>query len=228
MKKLRIKAKIHHALLLYRKSNWWRKKVIDKYLSEQTVAKLQIGAGPYLLKGWLNTDFMTTLRDGTPMYMDAGKPFPIPDASFDYVFSEHLFEHLTYPQATNMLKECYRIMKPGGVIRIATPNLQFLVDMYLHPEKSINKAYVEFNAQRSDLPSDPVYTISYFHTSWGHQIIYDPDSLTHFLEQIGFKDICRCEVSKSEHKALTGVEQHFNYLQYEFNLLETMVLEARR
>lgn len=214
--------------LLHRKNNRWREKEVGRYLEQHETAKLQIGCGSNPLEGWLNTDVMTNLHNGSPMYLDAGKPFPIPDTSFDYIYSEHLFEHLTYPQATNMLNECYRIMKPGGVIRIATPNLQFLVDMYLHPEKTINKAYAEFNAQRSGLPSDPAYTISYFHTSWGHQIIYDPDSLTHFLEEAGFKDVCQCEVSKSEYPDLCGVERHFESLQYEFNLLETMILEARR
>ena len=226
--KSRIIAKIHTILLSYRKTERWRRREVLRYLGSHEVAKLQIGCGPYPLKGWLNTDLLTNCRTGNPIFMDAGKPFPIPNVSFDYVYSEHLFEHLTYSQATNMLKECYRILKPGGVIRIATPNLQFLEDLFVHPEKELNKAYIEFNAQRSGLPSDPVYTISYFHTSWGHQIIYDPDSLARFLEDVGFKDICRCELSKSKHEALCGVEQHFKFLKYEFNLLETMILEGQR
>ena len=78
--------------------------------------------------------------------MDAGEPFPILDNTIDYVYSEHLFEHLTYKQAKNMLKESYRVLKENGVIRIATPNLQFLIDLYLHPEKDINKSYKSFKA----------------------------------------------------------------------------------
>lgn len=213
---------------LYRKTVFWRKRVVGEYLKSHEIAKLQIGCGPYPLEGWLNTDVYTRLRKGSPMYMDAGKPFPLPGASFDYIYSEHLFEHLTYAQATNMLKECYRVLKPNGVIRIATPNLRFLLDLYLHPEKEINKAYIEFNVGRSEMPPAPVYVVNYFHTTWGHKIIYDPETLSAFLKEIGFKDICQCEVSKSNHEVLCGVEQHFNYLQYEFNLLETMVLEACR
>ena len=226
--KIRAITKIHTWLLTYRKTEGWRRKEVAKYLDSHEVAKLQIGCGPYPLEGWMNTDLTTNYRTGNPIFMDAGKPFPIPDASFDYVYSEHLFEHLTHPQATNMLKECYRIMKPGGIIRIATPNLQFLVDMYAHPEKSANKAYLEFDAERSGLPFSPAYTISRFHTSWGHQIIYDPETLSRFLESVGFNDIRQCEMSKSDHEALCGVEQHFKSLQYEYNLLETMILEARR
>ena len=226
IKELKKAARI--VLLSYRKTVGWRRREINKYLCKHEVAKLQIGCGRYSLEGWSNTDFLTNLRKGSPIYMDAGKPFPIPDASFDYVYSEHLFEHLTYPQALNMLKECHRVLKPNGVLRIATPNLQFLVDLYLHPEKDLNKKYIEFNAKRSGLPSMPVYTVNYFHTTWGHKIIYDPETLTRILEETGFKDIRQCEVSKSDHAALCNVEQHIKFLKYEFNILEKMVLEARR
>lgn len=220
---------ISSLLLSKRKSDNWRKKKVGKYLSEHEVAKLQIGCGPHPLEGWLNTDItLDPLRKGDIMFLDASKPYPIPDASFDYVYSEHLFEHLTYPEATNMLKECYRILKPNGIIRIATPNLEFLVDMYEHPEKDINKAYIEFNSKRSGLPSSPVYAVNYFHTTWGHKIIYDFESLSHFLEEVGFKDITQCEMSKSNHAVLTDVEQHFKGFPYNLILLETMIIEARR
>lgn len=223
-----IKRAIRKALFSYRKTDGWRKREVNQYLRGHEVAKLQIGCGPYPLEGWLNTDIVTNLRKGSPIYMDAGKPFPIPDASFDYIYSEHLFEHLTYSQAMNMLKECHRILKPNGVLRIATPNLQFLVDLYLHPEKEVNKKYIEFNAERSGLPSSPIYAINYFHTTWGHKIIYDQVALSRFLEEVGFENICQCEMSKSVHAPLNDVEQHFKFLPYDLNLLETMIIEARR
>lgn len=223
-----VKRVIRKVLFCYRKTDGWRKRQVNKYLRENDVAKLQIGCGPFPLEGWFNTDVLTNLHKGSPIYMDAGKPFPMPDASFDYVYSEHLFEHLTYPQATNMLKECYRILKPNGVLRMATPNLQFLVNLYLHPEEEINHKYIEFNTQMSGLPSSPVYTVNYFHTTWGHKIIYDPETLSNFLRENGFKDICQCEMSKSSHSPLNNVEQHFKFLQYDLNLLETMIIEARR
>lgn len=224
----KIKKAIRKMLFSYRKSDSWRKKEVGKYLNEHDVAKLQIGCGPFPLEGWFNTDLLTNLHKGSPMYMDAGRPFPMPDASFDYVYSEHLFEHLSYPQAMNMLKECYRILKPGGVIRIATPNLKFLVDLYIHPEKEINKAYIKYNAERSGLPASSVFTVNYFHTAWGHQIIYDQETLSGLLEEVGFKEVCPCEVGQSSHAPLCNVEQHFKSFTYEFNLLETMILEARR
>ena len=67
-----------------------------------------------------------------------------------------------------------------------------------------------------------------FTTSWGHQIIYDKETLIGLLEETGFRDITPCEVGKSEHPALNDIEGHFKELPYEFDLLETMIFEATK
>ena len=204
----------------------WRKWRIKKYLKESAEPKLQLGCCKNPLPGWLNTDI--SLRSVYGVYLDAGKSFPLPDASFEYVYSEHLFEHLTYQQGLNMLKESYRILKPGGVLRIATPDLQFLVGLYQDPENPVHKHYIEYSAKRWKLPADAVYVINHFHTTWGHQIIYDKKTLTALLEQVGFKKVRSCEVGESQYPALTGIEGHFKELGIEFNRLETMILEVTK
>lgn len=200
---------------------------IKRYLRNSSDPKLQIGFGNNSLEGWLNTG-ISYMESKHGAFMDAGKPFPFPDASFNYVYSEHLFEHLTYPQAQNMLKESYRVLKPGGVIRIATPNLRFLLGLYQDPEKPLHKEYIAYTAKNGELPPTAVYVINRFHTAWGHQIIYDKETLTEVLQQAGFKDICSCEVGESTHNALIGIEGHFKALPFEYNRLETMILEATK
>ena len=204
---------------------------ILNYLSSNPVAKLQLGCGTYTIDGWLNTD---ERRYGhNVVELNVCKPFPIPDNSFDYIFSEHLFEHLTYRDGKNMLKECYRILKPNGIMRLSTPNLQFLIDLYLHPEKEINKAYIEFDGRRTGQPSNPVYAISHFHTDWGHKVIYDPESLTTLLEETGFRNIYQCEIGKSEYDELNDIEQHSRQFknmgcEYDYNILQSMIFEAQK
>jgi predicted SAM-dependent methyltransferase len=209
------------------KISFWRNRRIRKYLRSTREPKLQIGCGPNLLEGWLNSG-ISLQECRTGVYLDAGRRFPFPDCTFDFVFSEHLFEHLTYPQATNMLKECYRVLKPGGVMRVATPDLRFLLGLYQEPEKSLHKRYIEYSAERGNIPPTAVFVINRFHTAWGHQIVYDKATLSDLLEQNGFKNIRSCEVSQSEHPALNGVEGHFKSLPAEYNQLETMVLEASK
>lgn len=217
---------VQKTIILILRFPLWRNWRIKEYLKGVAEPKLQLGCCKNPLPGWLNTDI--SLRSVYGVYLDAGKRFPFQEASFEYVYSEHLFEHLTYQQGLNMLKESYRILKPGGVIRIATPDLQFLVGLYQAPEKPVHKQYIEFSAQQGKLPAEAVYVINRFHTTWGHQIIYDKKTLSALLEQVGFKDVRSCEVGESKHPALTGIEGHFKELGVEFNRLETMVLEATK
>ena len=218
---------VRNILLSLFRCGFFRMRRIKKYLKSADDKKLQIGCGPYPLKGWLNTGI--SLKEcWYGAYLDAGKPFPFQEDTFNYVYSEHLFEHLTYQQAVNMLKESYRVLKPGGIFRIATPDLKFLLRLYKEPEKPIHKDYIEYSAKAGKVPPMPVFVISRFHTEWGHQIIYDKETLTKLLMDVGFTDIVSCEVGKSEHKALNGVEGHFKELGEDFNNLETMILEAKK
>ena len=218
---------VRNLLLCVLQNDVIRKRKIKRYLKNTNEPKLQIGCDTNLLEGWLNTGI--SLKEcWYGGYMDAGKPFPLPEASFHYVYSEHLFEHLTYRQALNMLKESYRVLKPGGIFRVATPDLQFLIGLYQEPQKPLHKEYMEYSVKDNGMPPLPVYVISRFHTEWGHKIIYDRETLIKLLGDVGFKDIVSCEVGKSEHAILKNVEAHFKGLPYEFNLLETMILEATK
>lgn len=71
-----------------------------------------------------------------------------------------------------------RGLKPGGIIRIATPDLRFLLGLYQDPERPLHKAYIAYSAQRGGLPATAVFVINRFHTAWGHKIIYDRETLT--------------------------------------------------
>ena len=219
--------KIEHC---YYQLDLFRRKQIKQYLNNNSVAKLHIGCGKNIIAGWLNTDISIKRCKEGALYLDAGDRFPFPDNSFDYVYSEHLFEHLNYPQAVNMLSECHRILKHSGVIRISTPNFRFLVDLYLNPEKPINKAYICWSANGGGggktIPESSIFVINKFHTTWGHKIIYDAETLSNLMRENGFKDICHCEISKSKNTELINIEGHFKYIPFDYCKLETMILEA--
>lgn len=211
-------------------SNRKRKKVIHKYLSTHDMAKLQIGCGPNRLAEWLNTDISLHECKAGALYLDAGELFPFPDNSIDYIYSEHVFEHLNHDQAVNMLKESFRVLKPSGTIRIATPDFQFLVDLYLHPDNALNKRYIEWSSCGGGgcrpVPSTALHVINKFHTSWGHQIIYDKETLSALLTECGYHNIRPCVIGKSEIESLNNLEAHFKHIPFEFYQLETMLFEA--
>ena len=95
---------------------------IGAYLQGNGLKKLHLGASNSVLRGWLNSDLFPT-REGV-IYLDVTRRFPFANNTFDYVFSKHLIEHIDYDDASAMLRECYRVLKPGGRVRIATINLR--------------------------------------------------------------------------------------------------------
>lgn len=211
------------------------KPFFKKYLKNTEIKKLQIGCGYNLLDGWLNTDL--TYKKGEIGFLDASKTFPFENDSFDYIYSEHIFEHLNFKQELNMLTECFRILKPKGVMRLATPNMQFLFDLYLNPNDDINKEYIDWSLENflpkiktvlEHTKGIEIYVINNFFRDWDHQIIHTEKSLFELLKTSGYKKIKRCETGQSEISLLQNLENHENIVGERFNKLETLIMEAQK
>lgn len=190
--------------------------------------KLHVGCGPALLEGWVNAD-----RDRIEgaVLLDATQPLPFPDGSVGYVFSEHFIEHLDYGEGERFARECFRVLAPGGVVRTATPDLRFLVELYSAPKTELHRAYIEW-ITRLFVPYAPAasdaFVINNAFRAWGHRFIYDEKTLTGLLHSAGFTDVERVAPGESRHPELRGIERHGDGMPEGFNELETMVLEATR
>ncbi len=203
---------------------------IKRYLSNAPAPKLQIGSGHNLLSGWLNT----TLYPFEPgaVFLDACRPFPIPTDALQYIFSEHVIEHLEFEEAASMLRECFRRLKAGGRIRLATPDLAQIVSLYSQPEGEAQQQYINwimdtFRPQIGEF--SPAHTINQSFHGWRHKFIYDEPTLRQALAAAGFRDIQRLEPGISDDDSLRGIEQHGNYVGNELAMrYETMVFEAKK
>lgn len=213
-----------------------QRKIIANYLKDNEIKKMQIGCGSNILEGWLNTDLNYS---DTVAFLDAGEKFPIESDKFDFIYSEHLFEHLKVEQQLNMLKESYRILKNGGIMRIATPSIEFLFNLYANPNILENKQYVNWavenipnlkivnNLNISD-EEHYVYVINNFFKASGHQMIHNYDSISKLALQCGYSQIKQCEVSESEVSFLKNIEKHGTIIPQKINLIETMVVEITK
>ena len=203
--------------------------VLRKYIQTHQVRKLQIGAGPIAIPGWLGTDLRA--GDGV-VFLDATKPFPFEDDTFDYIHSEHMIEHLTWHQGLAMLRECWRVLKPGGTIRVATPDLKVLVSLYGYRTNPLAERYMRWV---TDLYLGgiqvymPAFVINSAFYIWGHKFVYDEEVLEMTLRDAGFIDIRHYAPGESDDENLRGIEQHgrIGSGNEEMNAFQTMVFEGK-
>lgn len=202
---------------------------------------LNAGCGDTLFKDWINVDIKDVRLKQflTPDYpfllMNLENEFPFDSNYFDYIYSEHLIEHLSYYGFKTFMMECYRCLKPGGIMRVAWPKLEFLIDLWLHSDQY--KDYIENHCENFNhvLAEDfnggknvpAMYVINENYRSWGHQIMYDIPTLKMLIKNFGFKNIKEVEYCKSDHPVLCNLELG-NKRGTKMNKLETAVLECEK
>ncbi len=216
--------------LYYKHKRSWK---IEAH-SHNDVQKLHIGCGKNIIFWWLNTDIRCRKN---VIYLDAGRKFSFRDNTFDYIFSEHTFEHLSFKAARNMLNESFRVLKKDGILRLSTPDLDFLKNLYEEPLNQNNKKYLEWAWENfipeiyklfSEKTSLNIFVINNFFRDWGHQIIHNYSSIRDMLLEAGFEEPKRVKIWKSIFEELRGIERHSSCIWESFNTMESLVVEARK
>jgi predicted SAM-dependent methyltransferase len=202
---------------------------IERYLATTGVRKLQIGAGTNSLPGWLNTDIEP--REGQA-FLDAMKPFPIPDNSLKYIYSEQVIEHLPFDGGMVMLRESYRVLVPGGKLRVATPNLRQLVALFdqdhTEAERRFMTAQLKLEGFSVKEPERPLFVMNMYFHLWGHQFLYDQQTLRSALESVGFRDVRFLRHGESDDPELRNVERHIDVVGSDIDKYVTMIVEGRK
>ena len=127
--------------------------VIRAYLNANPVRKLQLGAGGFHPAGWLNTDIEPSNNE---VYLDATGRYPFPDGSFQYIFAEHVIEHVPWEGGLAMLQECYRVLATGGKIRIVTPNLTKFIQLLTDRPDDAQRRFIAAKLRFHEWPVTPV------------------------------------------------------------------------
>lgn len=137
------------------------------------------------LEPW-QKEFMAVARRSGIQWADVAKRIPEPDRSVAVLYSSHMVEHLDKDQVLRFLKEARRVLLPGGIIRLAVPNIRFHVDNYLQDrdaDKFIGATYLTCQRPKSLLDKLKYLLVGERH----HQWMYDGESLCKLLSSVGFQ-----------------------------------------
>jgi predicted SAM-dependent methyltransferase len=183
--------------------------------------KLNIGCGTSGIAGWCNIDNSPTVLLSriplgrrlfrTPAWprdvcrIDATRGLPFADSSASYIYSSHLVQGLIYEDALVLIKESFRVLRPGGVLRIAVPDLERMIQDYLADRdvlashKLMKRLSIKGPTIRHFLRKGRGY-------QHGYQQLFDGRSLTHLFTEAGFKNPQVCGFKQSRIPEIDGIE----------------------
>jgi len=90
---------------------------------------LNLGCGHRYHPAWINMDMAAS--DPNVINCDLSMGIPLPENYCDVVYHAAVLEHLRIPDSVKFIKECNRVLKPGGVLRVGVPDLEMLCRLYL-------------------------------------------------------------------------------------------------
>ncbi len=159
---------------------------------------LNIGCGKIKLTDFVNID----KELGGDLQCDVTKGLPYKDGSVDGIYSEHFIEHLTQKNIVAFLRECRRVLKPGGRVRIATPDLDELIRQYIENDwgqpwlKQYGYEWIRTRAEYLNISL----------RDWGHAWVMDQEELSRLAASAGFESIKRCSLNESTDMHLVNLE----------------------
>jgi predicted SAM-dependent methyltransferase len=108
--------------------NYFLRRYVMSARPQNGARHLHLGCGPNYLPGFLNIDgnFFYKLD----LWLDVRNGLPFPSNSVDSIYSTHMFEHFYPDELQVLLRECLRVLKPGGGIRLIVPNLASAIFAY--------------------------------------------------------------------------------------------------
>jgi len=137
--------------------------------------RLHLGSGGEPKKGWLNVDLA---GDPIDLAWNLAHGIPFGDGSVDAIFHEHLLEHIPLRAAAGLMDECFRVLKPGGILRIGVPDAGELLQSYVGDGEYLEAIH----------PGRPtrllgVQELFYWHR---HTTMYDEETLALMFRAGGF------------------------------------------
>ena len=165
--------------------------------------RIELGAWTTERPGWISTDVHWRGRT----YLDGTRAWPIPDESVEFIYADNVIEHLSLEQNRYLLAEAHRVLRPGGRIRLVTPDIGALVQTYLADEEHARPLREELAAE-GYLVAHQVDVLRFAFQDDGHSqgYLWDEVSLSTELVKAGFSHWCTYVAGVSDEPDLCGLE----------------------
>lgn len=151
--------------------------------------KLNIASGPTKVGDWINVD----VAPNADIRTDIRRPLPLPDESASLIFCEHFADHMNFPyEITRVMTECYRVLEPGGRVRIVVQDGPGLMRAYL--DRNTSYFALDEKSEQTIMEAANYLTRT---DDWRH-FVYDFETLEKVLRKAGFSRILQCKYGESE------------------------------
>lgn len=141
--------------------------------------RLHLGSAASVKQGWVNVDLA-----GHPAELawNLLRPLPFSDASADAVFHEHVLEHFSLSDGFRLIEECFRVLRPGGILRIGVPDAGAYARSYMHGGDGIIERV---------RPGRPTLMLAFAEIFYlhGHKAMYDAETLEYIMTAAGFTNV---------------------------------------
>ena len=195
---------------------------------------IHVGCGPNIKRHWLNTDRkMFGDADGSVspsgrivrarseryreryfLSHDALEPYPIEDGAFELAYTEHFIEHIPRHAAIAWLREIRRLLRPGGFLRLSTPDLRKYIEGYMDPAGTFFAEHREIlrhmpHFREGGVPDTRGFMVNQIFRFFGHQWIYDLEELRFAAAAAGFDPdaVTECSFQQGRLPEVTRMDQ---------------------
>lgn len=177
---------------------------------------LNIGSFTVMLKSnegvqWVNTDILDmsqyAIQKGYDFkQFDARQNIPYPDNSIDIIIAYHFLEHITRAEGAKFLKECHRVLKPGGIVRIGVPDTKVITEAYINESYEADAGHShladlsikqKFSANEGVAKAEDEVEAFWNLLTAGHVTAYDETALGNKMITAGFAKPYQCDPGES-------------------------------
>ncbi len=159
------------------------RRIVREIVRRGLPIKLELGSWKRVgMEDWTASD----INGNGDLQLDLTQPIPFPDAAVEKIYSSHLIEHFSYPSPMlDFLRECNRILKPGGIFSVAVPNARIFLEAYMDDSDFDREKYCAYDVGLT-YKTRMDYVNFVAHMGGEHKHLFDEENLLLILEEAGF------------------------------------------